>query len=83
MHFTIFGKTGAMAFMSSEQVSTSSTLMAKRLVDRVQSFAWYIDFGASQHFTNMRDWFTEYKAWSDFVIFGGGEEYIVVGKGNI
>jgi len=57
--------------------------MAKRPVDHVKSFTWYIDLGASHHFTHRRDWFTDYQPYSDSVIFGGGEEYMIVSKGNI
>lgn len=67
----------------SEQESVFYAFMAKRPADHVKSFAWYIDSGASRHFTNRRDWFIEYTACSDFVIFGGGEEYIVVSKDNV
>lgn len=53
--------------------------------DQSRSSAWYIDSGASRHFTNRTDWFTEYVSCSskDSVIFGGGEEYTVVGKRNV
>lgn len=58
-------------------------LMAKRPVDHVKSSAWYIDSSAYRHFTHCRDWFTDYQPYSDSIIFGGGEEYTVGGKGNI
>lgn len=57
--------------------------MAKRPADHVKSSAWYIDSGASRHFTQCRDWFIDYQPYSDFVLFGGEEEYTVVGKSNI
>lgn len=38
---------------------------------------------ASRHFTHLRDWFIEYTPFKDSIIFGGGEEYIVVGRGNV
>ena len=57
--------------------------MAKRPTDHVKSSAWCIDSGASCHFTHCRDWFTNYQPYLDFVIFGDGEEYTIVGKGNI
>ena len=57
--------------------------MPKRPADHVMSSAWYIDSGASHHFTHRRDWFIDYKPYLDFVIFGGGEDYTVVGRGNI
>ena len=57
--------------------------MAKRPVNHVKSSAWYIDSGASHNFTHCRDWFTDYQPYSDSVIFGGGEEYTIVNKGNI
>ena len=57
--------------------------MAKRPTDHVKLSAWYIDLCAFRHFTHRRDWFVDYQPYSNFVIFGGGEEYTVVGKGNI
>ena len=57
--------------------------MAKRPADHVKSSTWYIDKGASRHFTHLRDWFIVYQPYSDPVIFGGREEYTVVGKGNV
>ncbi|GLJ11641.1 hypothetical protein SUGI_0173480 [Cryptomeria japonica] len=57
--------------------------MAQTSSNDVQSSAWYIDSGASRHFTHHRDWFTEYMPFTDSMIFGGGEEYTVVGKGNV
>ncbi len=67
-----------------EQVESAFyAFMAKRPADHVQSSAWYIDSGASRHFTHRKDWFTDYQPYSDSVIFGGGEEYTVVGKSNI
>ena len=57
--------------------------MAKRPADHVNSSAWYIDLGASHHFTHRKDWFTDYQPYSDSIIFGGWEEYTIVGKGNI
>lgn len=59
--------------------------MAKRQADQLMSFAWYIDLGASRHFTNMQDWFPKYIAYSskDSMIFGSGEEFTIVGKGNV
>ena len=57
--------------------------MAKRLADHVKSCAWYIDSGASRHFTHHRDWFTDCQPYLDSVIFGRKEDYTIVGKGNI
>jgi hypothetical protein len=60
--------------------------MAKRQANQGKSSTWYIDSGASRHFTNMRDWFTEYTicdSFEDSVIFGGGVEFKVVSKGNV
>ncbi|MDF3686452.1 hypothetical protein [Enterobacter hormaechei] len=57
--------------------------MAKRLADHVKSSTWYIDSGASRHFTHRKDYFTDYQPYSDPNIFGGGEEYTVAGKDNI
>ena len=57
--------------------------MAKRPTDHVKSSAWYIDSSASRHFTHLKDWINDYQPYSDSVIFGGGEEYTVVNKGNI
>lgn len=56
--------------------------MTKRLADHVKSSAWYIDSGASRHFTHRWDWFTDFQPYSDSIIFGG-EEYTVVRKGNV
>jgi hypothetical protein len=47
---------------------------------------WYIDIGASQHFTNINDWCLDFlvnKTTSNSVIFGGGEEYKIAIKGNV
>jgi hypothetical protein len=68
-----------------EKESTFYAFMAKRLANQLWSSTWYIDSSASRHFTNMQDWFMEYNACSskDSMIFDGGEEYIVVGKGNV
>eukprot|EP00253_Pinus_taeda_P004550 PITA_04550 len=57
--------------------------MAKRSSDHVPSSAWYIDSGASRHFSHRRDWFIDFSPFSDSVVFGGGEEYTVVGKGTV
>lgn len=46
------------------------------------SSAWYIDFGASWHFTHHRDWFTQFSPFSDSVVFEG-EEYTVANKENV
>ena len=62
--------------------STFYTFMAKRPADHVKSSAWYIDLSASYHFTHRKDWFIDYQLFSNSIIFGGGEEYIVVIKGN-
>eukprot|EP00253_Pinus_taeda_P033527 PITA_33527 len=51
--------------------------MARRSSDHAPSSAWYIDSGASRHFSHRRDWF------SDSVVFDGGEEYTVVGRGTV
>lgn len=63
--------------------SSFYAFMDKRPANHVKSSAWYIDSGASRHFTHHRDWFTNFQPYSDSVIFGGGEEYTVVGKGNV
>jgi hypothetical protein len=59
--------------------------MAMTQADQPKSSAWFIDSGASRHFTNRHDWLTEYMPCSskDSVIFDGGEEYTIVGKGNV
>jgi hypothetical protein len=59
--------------------------MATTQVDQSRSSAWFIDSGASHHFTNRQDWLTKYTPCSskDSMNFGGGEEYTVVGKGNV
>ena len=67
-----------------EQAESSFyAFVAKRPADHVKSSAWYIDSGASCHFTHHRDWFTNYQPYSDSIIFGGRGEYTVVGQGNI
>lgn len=63
--------------------SAFNAFMAKRPADQSKSSAWYIDFGAPRHFTHRKDWFTKYMACSNSVIFDGGEEYTIVGKGNV
>lgn len=63
--------------------STFYAFMAKRLIDHSKSSTWYIYFGAYQHFTQRKDWFIEYMAFSNLVFFDGGEDYIVIGKGNV
>lgn len=66
-----------------QKESAFYAFMAQTSSDDVQSSAWYIDSRASRYFTHRRDWFTEYMPFTDSVIFGGGEEYTVVGKGNV
>jgi hypothetical protein len=68
-----------------EEESTFYAFMATTQADQSRSSAWFIDSGASRHFTNRQDWFTEYSPCSskDSVIFGGGEEYTIVGTGNV
>jgi len=47
---------------------------------------WYINFGASHHFTDRKDWCINYVADSsctNSVVFGGGREFIVEGKVNV
>jgi hypothetical protein len=58
--------------------------MACTQADQSKSSAWFVDSGASRHFINQKDWFTEFTPIpsKDLVIFGGGEEYNIVGKGN-
>eukprot|EP00253_Pinus_taeda_P004407 PITA_04407 len=57
--------------------------MAKRSSDPVPSSAWYIDFGASRHFSRRHNRFIDFSPFSDSVVFGEGEEYRVVGKGTV
>eukprot|EP00253_Pinus_taeda_P024581 PITA_24581 len=57
--------------------------MAKRSSDHVPSSAWYIDSGASRHFSHKRDWFIDFSPFSDSVVFDGGEKYTVVGRGTV
>jgi len=59
--------------------------MAKRKIEQLKSYAQYIDSRESWHFTNKKDCFIDYIACSskDWVIFNGGEEYTIVGKGNV
>jgi len=63
-----------------------SMFMAHDKEDNVKTYAWYIDWSESPHFTNMRDWYINYVAneyANDHVLFGGGEEYKVEGKGSV
>ena len=57
--------------------------MAKRSSDHASSSAWYIDSSASRHFSHRHDSFTEFSSFSDNMVFGGGEEYTVVGRGTV
>eukprot|EP00253_Pinus_taeda_P006482 PITA_06482 len=57
--------------------------MTKRSSDHVPSSAWYIDSSASCHFSHRRDWFIDFSPFSDSVVFGGGEQYTVVGKSTV
>jgi hypothetical protein len=59
--------------------------MATTQADHPRSSSWFIDLGASRHFTNRNHWLTEYMPYSskDSMIFGGREEYTVIGKGNV
>eukprot|EP00253_Pinus_taeda_P006371 PITA_06371 len=63
--------------------STFYAFMAKRSSDHIPSSPWYIDSGASRHFSHRRDWFIDFSPFSDFVVFGGGEKYTVDGRGTI
>jgi hypothetical protein len=47
---------------------------------------WYVDSGASRHFTNNIDWYVDFvedKFQSDSVVLSGKKEYKVRGKGNV
>ena len=57
--------------------------MAQRSSDHVSSSAWYIDSGASCHFSHGRDWFIDFSSFSDSVVFSGGEEYTIIGRGTV
>lgn len=65
-----------------QKESAFYAFMAKSPADPVKSSAWYIDSSAFGHFTHRWDWFIEYTPFRDSIIFGGGEEYTIVGKGN-
>eukprot|EP00253_Pinus_taeda_P009126 PITA_09126 len=68
----------------SEQTNSSFyAFMTKRSSDHVPSSAWYIDSAASRHFSHKRDWFIDFSPFSDSVVFGGGEQYTVVGRGTV
>eukprot|EP00253_Pinus_taeda_P014834 PITA_14834 len=68
----------------SEQTDSAFyAFMTKRSSYHVPSFARYIDSGASHHFSHRRDWFIDFSPFSDSVVFGGGEQYTVVGRGTI
>jgi hypothetical protein len=68
-----------------EKEATFYAFMACTQVDHSKSSAWFVNSGASRHFTNQKDWFTEFtpSPSKDSVIFSGGEEYNIVGKGNV
>jgi len=53
--------------------------MAKQ-VDHGKSYAWYIDYGASCHFTNRHNWSVNNDTYVSSVVFGGGDEFIIEGK---
>jgi len=68
-----------------EKKSSFYVFMATTQSYKSRSSAWFIDLGASRHFTNMQYWFTENFSSSskDSVIFSSGEEYKIVGTGNV
>lgn len=66
-----------------QKESAFYVFMAKRTADPVNSSTRYIDLRASRHFTHRWDWFTKYEPFTDSVIFGGGKEHTVAGKGNV
>lgn len=68
---------------SEQKESVFYAFMAKSPSDLARSSAWYINYGASRHFSHRRDWFTDFSPYSDSVVFGGGEEYKIVGRGNV
>eukprot|EP00253_Pinus_taeda_P032077 PITA_32077 len=39
--------------------------------------------GTSRHFSHKRDWFIDFSPFNDSVVFDGGEEYTVVGRGTV
>ena len=68
----------------SEQTDSAFyAFMVKRSSEHVPSSAWYIDSGASRHFSHRRDWFIDFSPFSDSVVFGGGEKYTVAGRGTV
>eukprot|EP00253_Pinus_taeda_P027273 PITA_27273 len=68
----------------SEQTDSAFyAFMAKRSSEHIPSSAWYIDSGASRHFSHRRDWFIDFSPFSDSVVFGGGEKYTVDGRGTV
>eukprot|EP00253_Pinus_taeda_P036695 PITA_36695 len=68
----------------SEQTDSAFyAFMAKRSSDHIPSSAWYIDSGASRHFSHRRDWYIDFSPFSDSVVFGGGEKYTVDGRGTV
>lgn len=68
---------------SEQKESAFYAFMAKRSSNHAPSSAWYIDSGASRHFSHKRDWFTDFSSFSDSVVFGGSEEYTMVGRGTV
>eukprot|EP00253_Pinus_taeda_P004299 PITA_04299 len=76
-------QTANVAEHSEQTDSAFYAFMAKRSSDHIPSSAWYIDSGASRHFSHRRDWFIDFSPFSDSVVFGGGEKYTVDGRGTV
>ena len=57
--------------------------MSRDTIDNMKTHPWYIDYGATCHFTNKKDRFIPYVAnvsSTDPMIFGSGVSSIVEGK---
>eukprot|EP00253_Pinus_taeda_P002078 PITA_02078 len=76
-------QTANVAEHSEQTDSAFYAFMAKRSSDHIPSSVWYIDSGASRHFSHRREWFIDFSPFSDSVVFGGGEKYTVDGRGTV
>eukprot|EP00253_Pinus_taeda_P032099 PITA_32099 len=76
-------QTANVAEHSEQTNSAFYAFMAKRSSDHIPSSAWYIDSGASHHFSHRHDWFIDFSPFSDSVVFGGGEKYTVDGRDDL
>jgi hypothetical protein len=82
---TLFQQKAHVVQHTEEKEATLYAFMACTQANQSNSYAWFVDLGAARHFTNQKDWFTEFtpSPSKDLVIFGGGEQYNIVSKGNV